>query len=318
MKIRKCTIRAGAAAFLVTSTPAFAELPGPVRAMVDAAIETGDPEKVKTVIELARQTNPDEGAELDALQAAFAEDQAKLAEQEAKEEELAIRNAGLLDKWSGSGEIGAFLSSGNSSETGLTLGLKLKREGIDWSHELRVKADYQRTNGVTSREQIVAAYEPHYQIAQGLFAYALGQYERDRFQGFSARYAISAGLGYKLVDSSRLQISAKAGPAYRHTEFEDGTSAGSIAGLAGLEANWQITDRLKLTQDANMMAETGGAATVIFDSTSTSVVLVTGLEAKVSDRLTTRMSFTLDYDSNPPAGSVSTDTLSRLTLIYGF
>ncbi len=286
--------------------------------MVDAAIATGDPEKVETVIELARQTNPDEGAELDALQAAFAEDQAKLAEQEAREEELAIRNAGLLDNWSGSGEVGAFVSSGNSSETGLTLGLKLKREGIDWSHELRVKADYQRTNGVTSREQIVAAYEPQYQIQDGLFAYALGQYERDRFQGFSARYAISAGLGYKLVDSERLQISAKAGPAYRHTEFVDGTSAGSLAGLAGLEANWQITDRLKLTQDANMMAETGGAATVIFDSTSTSVLLVTGLEAKVSDRLTTRMSFTLDYDSNPPAGSVSTDTLSRLTLIYGF
>src|SRR5690606_15414735 len=129
----------------------------------------------------------------------------------------AIRNAGLFQKWSGSGEIGAFQSSGNSTETGVTLGLKLKRQGIDWSHEVRLTADYRRANGITTRSQILAAYEPQYQIDNGLFVYGLGQYERDRFQGIAARYALSSGLGYKVVDTDALSISAKAGPAYRRT-----------------------------------------------------------------------------------------------------
>ena len=48
------------------------------------------------------------------------------------------------------------------------------------------------------------------------------------------------------------------------------------------------------------------------------VLLTTGLEAKVSDGLSTRLSYTVDYDSNPPTGAVSTDTQSRFTLVYGF
>ncbi len=97
-----------------------------------------------------------------------------------------------------------------------------------------------------------------------------------------------------------------------------GAAEERLAGLLGLDFNWQISDRLKLTQGANMVAETGGQATVIFDSTNTTVLLVTGLEAKISEKLSTRLSFTLDHDSNPPEGAVSTDTLSRFTLLYGF
>ena len=62
----------------------------------------------------------------------------------------------------------------------------------------------------------------------------------------------------------------------------------------------------------------GGEAVAIIGGRSTSITLVTGLDAKVTNRLTTRLAFTLDYDSNPPTGAVETDTLSRFTLVYGF
>jgi putative salt-induced outer membrane protein len=48
------------------------------------------------------------------------------------------------------------------------------------------------------------------------------------------------------------------------------------------------------------------------------VNLATGLEAKVSDRLSTRLSYAVDYNSNPPAGRGDTDTISRFSLVYGF
>jgi putative salt-induced outer membrane protein len=67
-----------------------------------------------------------------------------------------------------------------------------------------------------------------------------------------------------------------------------------------------------------MVAVTGGSAVVIVDSAATSVKLVSGLEAKVSDRLTTKLSYAVDYNSNPPVGAVGTDTLTRFTLVYGF
>ncbi len=286
--------------------------------MVQAAIATGDPAKVDAVIEVAKATNPGDEAELETMRTAFADAQKERARIAAKEKEEHIRSASLFENWSGSGEVGASYASGNNDNAGVTLGLDLKREGIDWSHRLRATMDYQRSNGATTRERYFVSYEPRFQIDDGLFAYGLAQYESDTFQGVSGRLAVSGGLGYKIVDSARVSFSAKLGPAYRRTDYLTGAGESRLAVLAGMDFDWAITDRLKLTQDTNMVAETGGEAVVIVDSSNTSVTLVTGLEARVSNRFSTRLSFTLDYDSNPPVNAVTTDTLSRVTLIYGF
>lgn len=313
-----CLIAAAACALFAFPTSAVAEIPDPVRAMIDAAIESGDADAVATVIDLARQTNPDDVAELDAIQAEFDLAQQETAAANAAAEEEAIRTAGIFENWSGKGELGAFRATGNSSNTGITASLSLKREGIDWIHKVRGRADYQRNNGVTSREQYSFAYEPNYSLSERLFLYGLAQYERDRFQGFSARYAVSGGVGYQVIDKPDLQLSVKAGPAYRVTEFVNGDSESRIAGLIGADFDWSITDRLTFTHDTNAVAETGGAATIIIDSSNTSIDLVTGLNAKINDSLTARFSYAVEYDSDPPAGAVQTDTLSRMTLIYGF
>lgn len=300
------------------AVPASAELPEPVRAMIDAAIATGDAAKVAAVVEVAKQTNPADAEEIDGLHNAFLSEQREIAAAEKARKEEEIRTASLFENWSGRGQIGAFHTSGNSDNTGVTLSLALNRSGIDWTHRLRATADYQRSNGRTSREQLLVAYEPRYQIRQDLFGYALAQYESDRFQGFDSRYSVSGGLGYKLIDSKTAQLSVKAGPSWRRVDYLDGTSDNAFGALAGMDFDWQLADRLKLTQDANLVADTGGSAAIFVDSTSTSVLLTTGLEAKVSDALSTRLSYTVDYDSNPPIGAVSTDTQSRFTLVYGF
>ena len=68
------------------------------------------------------------------------------------------------------------------------------------------------------------------------------------------------------------------------------------------------------------MSEGGGgsSAVLIVDSANTSLNFITGLQFKVSNDVSTRFSYQVDYESDPPAGSESTDTLSRFTLIYGF
>jgi putative salt-induced outer membrane protein len=305
-------------AILFVAAPAHAELPPPVRAMVDAAIASGDEAKVKTVVELAKATNPDDAAEVEAINGAFLARKAeerRLAEANRLE---AVRTAGVFERWKGKTELGGSRSTGNSSSLGLSAGLDLKRDGIEWTHQFRARADYQRTNGVTSREKYFAAYEPRWQFKDDLFLYGLGQFDRDTFSGFDARYALSAGLGYHAVRSSDLNLSLKAGPALRRTDYTTGEGDTRIAGLVGVDFDWTIADGIKLTQDTNAVAETGSAAVAIFDSRNTTLSLVTGLEARITGKLSTRFSYQLDYQSDPPAGKVGTDTLSRVTLVYGF
>ena len=293
-------------------------IPRGVRAMIRAAMKTGDKGKIETVLALAREAAPDGEGEIEAIETAWRADVAEQTRLAREANTRRIREAGLFELWSGEGQLGGFQASGNSDNVGLSAGLKLKRQGEDWSHALRATADYQRSNGVTSREQFLFAYEPRYQIADELFAYGLAQYERNKLQGFSGRYAISGGIGYQVANSGDLKLSVKAGPALRMTDFTIAEDETRLAALFGLDFDWQIAERLALTQDANVVTETGGQATVIVDSSRTTLNLVTGLDAKVSDRLRSRITYTVDYDSEPPLGKVSTDTITRLTLVYGF
>ncbi|KUO55707.1 MAG: hypothetical protein APF82_08200 [Sphingomonadales bacterium BRH_c42] len=297
---------------------ALAGLPTGVRAMIDAAIATGDKGKIDTVLGLARATYPGDGAEIDGIVQEWSRIEAEKAAQAKQAEQQAIRSANLFERWSGKGEFGAFQSSGNSNNVGVSTALELNRGGIDWSHLLRARAEFQKSNGTTSREQYFVSYEPRYQIRDGLFSFGLAQFERNRLQGFSGRYAVSGGLGYKVLDDSDLTLSVKAGPAYRVTDFITGESESRLAGLAGVDLDWKIDESLSLSQDANIVAETGSAAQIIVDSSNTSINLVTGLDTKVSDRLKTRLSYAIDYDSNPPDGAVSTDTMTRFSLVYDF
>lgn len=91
-----------------TATPTGAALPPPVRAMIDAALETEKEETVRAVLELARKTNPDSDAEIDAIKLAYDDRVRSEGEQREAARIEQVRNAGLLGNWSGKGELGAF------------------------------------------------------------------------------------------------------------------------------------------------------------------------------------------------------------------
>lgn len=289
---------------LLSATAAQATLPEPVKAMIDSAIASKNDADVQTVVKLAKATNPDDIAEIDALFAAYAAEKTQLAAAETR----AKQEAGFFSNWSGEGELGAFRSTGNSSNTGISGGIKLTKDAVKWRVKLRAFADYQRSNGITTREQFGASIEPNYKFNERLYAYGLAQYERDRFQGFSSRYTLSGGLGYAVIAEEDISLDVKTGPAWRKTNFTNGGSDSSIAGLAGLDFGWQISDNLKLTESAS--------ATIASDTNT--FVSTTALDAKLLGSLSARLSYTVEHETNPPIGRIKTDTLSRATLVYGF
>jgi len=309
-----------AAAILVAasvSTPAAA-LPPSVKAMIDAAIESGNQQDLLAVVKIAKATNPDDLAEIDALMSAY---NARLAEQAAAAQREK-QQASFFKNWTGQGEIGGFRSTGNTKSLGLSGGVKLVKDAVKWRLNFQARADYERNGGNTTRDQLSATIEPNYKFDKRLYAYGLGQFERDRFQGFSARYTISGGLGYELVKTDDVRLAVKAGPAFRITNFTGGGSKSSLAALAGLDFDWKISDSLKFSQDAGGTyasdAQGFSSAVVVIDSDNTSLTATSALDAKLIGALSARLSYTIEHETNPPAGRIKTDTLSRATLVYDF
>lgn len=300
------------------AAPAQAALPQPVKAMIQAAIESGKDAEIKSVIKFAKVANPDSIAEIDAIMASYVVKKTQLAATKKR----AKMEAPFFENWSGKGELGGFRNTGNSSSVGLSSGISLAKDAVDWRLKFRARADYQRSNGVTTREQYAVALEPEYKIDDRLFIYGLAQFDHDQFQGFSARYTVSGGIGYTMIKEEEINLDVKAGPAWRLTEFAEGGSDSSLAGLIGLDLGWQIADNLKLTQGAGATlasdAQSLTSANVIFSSGTNTLTATTGLDAKINGKLTARFSYVIEHETNPPEGSEKTDTLSRATLVYDF
>lgn len=279
-----------------------------VRALITAAIESEKEATVLALLELARKTNPASEDEITAIRTAY---RARLAEEkqvaEAQKIE-ALRTAGMLENWDGRGELGAFQSTGNADVIGFTAALTLNKRGFNWRHRLTGRADYQQTSGVVRREQYLATYEPNLKLLERVFAYGFGQYEQDRFQGFTGRYTLSTGMRYELVDDGSLTLSAKLGPAWRSTNFVDGTNLNELAALGAFDLSWKITPNITLTNNSNM----------VLQNSNSTLVSQNGALAKVASKLSVRLSHTIEYNTQPPAGAVNTDMLSRVTLIYDF
>ncbi|WP_029131122.1 DUF481 domain-containing protein [Sandarakinorhabdus limnophila] len=254
------------------ATPAFAEpIPAAVEAMIDAA---ASPEERAVVAGIAKKTNPASAAEIDAKLSAI-----NAAAAKAREEKLASQS--FLEGWSGQGEAGGFISTGNTRNRGVAVGVSLTKESRSWKHALRGIVDYQEDNGVASRERYFAGYEGNWKFSSRAYALLALSWERDRFTGFSSRFTQAIGLGYRVVDTPNLTIAVDGGPALRQTRFINGITDNSVAARAGLNAKWQINDMLNFTQ----------AATYYYDNSNNSLLALSQLTAELNGRLSARFSF---------------------------
>ena len=98
------------------------------------------------------------------------------------------------------------------------------------------------------------------------------------------------------------------GPAYRYTEFTDDTVQASVAARGSLDLKWKLLRNVTLAQNASAYVQR-------FNSTLAST---TSLSARLFGPLSAQLSYNVQYESEPPVGSVSTDTTSRAGLVYSF
>lgn len=280
----------------------------PVHKMLKAAMKTEDTEAVATLVKFAIQTNPYDEGEIRAMHRKYLDRHAQLLADKTKADEDRIRAAGVLELWQGQVEVGAFRGTGNTSNFGFTGSIKLDRQGIDWEHLIQLKADYQKDGSTVTREQYFASYQPRYTLNDGLFTYGRLQYERDKLQGYSSRYSLSGGLGYRVIARQQMTLSLEAGPALRRTHFLDDGRQDTWSTLASVDFDWIVNSSMKLTQDASAYVGSD-------NSTFTSL---TGLEAGMARGLKAKLSYSIEHESSPPPGSLKTDTISRFSLVYGF
>lgn len=277
-------------------------MPDPAQVMLDAALAQGDAAEIATIVKYAQKAWPEAAVEIQARVDAWrAATLAPAASSPAAPPPPPV-------PWQGKGELGGYHATGNSDYVGVSAGVTLKREDPAWRHVLTAQADYQESGGAATRERYLLSYQPNYRFNPRTYLYGLTQYEHDRFLGYDSRYALSAGIGYRTDGGMPVMVELEAGPAYRFTRFVDGGSESSPAGRGSISLEWKLTPALSFNQNA----------AVYIDTLNSTVNGTSALSAKLLGPLSMRLSYNVQYESRPPTGRQTTDTMSRASLVYDF
>lgn len=305
-------------AAIASASPAWADdaavAPRPIApgdtiaAMLAAAYRTGNDATINAVIGVAKATFPDQIPEIDRLAAGDAAVLANTRKEAQLREQQRIAEATFFEIWKGDLEFGASSSHGASNVTGIYASAKLARDGLNWRQKLTGRIDYQRSEGVTTTERVLVAYQPNYKLNENAYAYGLAQFERDPTLGYDSRETLGAGMGVTAYKGARGRIDLEGGPAVRETEFIDQPSKTTIAGRASLSARYTLSPTLTFSQDASIFFETG-------DTTASST---SAIDTRLIGRLKAKLSYNIQYEQETVEGHNSLDTIGRATLVYSF
>jgi len=291
--------------------PNAVALPPAARALLEEAMQKGSPESFAAVEKLARDTYPTGAAQIDAL---TAENNAKIAEKKAadaraKADELAA--ASFLDNWKGELDLGGSYTTGASNSLAIYGAFKLNKEGLRWRQALSGRVDYSKSAGVLSTDKDTAAYQPQYKLNDRLYAYGLGQFDRDRILGFAYRFTESAGLGYTVLPGSTLHLDLEAGPAVRETRYLgdlEGFRETRLAARGSINFLWKPSPTIQLTE----------VAAIYFESDNSNITSTTALDTKLFGPLKARFSYNVTYEQDTPNVAKSFDTITTASIVYSF
>lgn len=294
---------------LAAATPAQAALPDAAKEMIGSAAREGNADELAAVVKFARRSYPDDNIEIDNLLLSL-QSSRQTAQPVPPPPPTApvVAAPTQVITWSGRGDIGGFHTSGNTDSFGITVGANMKRTGPTLTHQIRLRGDYQESDGRTSREYLNAAYQGDWAINERHYALGILEYERDVLAGFDHRTTSSLGLGWRVIREEDVKLSLEAGPAFRHEWYRTGGEQSHLAARSALTSSWQMNDKVKLSHNMELVAE----------DTNNTLRAITGLQAKLTSRISSQISYDLRYQDRPLFGKEDTDTITRIGLTYDF
>ena len=237
-----------------------------------------------------------------------------------------------IPTWKSNVELGYVSSSGNSETTSINGAFGATYEVDVWKHAISLKSlfsaatDADTNEDKTSAERYTFQAKTDYKFSDDGYAFAVVDYDDDRFSDNDYQTSLALGRGFKFALSETSNLDLEIGLGYRQTKkkafvIETELSPGVLVftifpeekineSIVRLAANYtaDITEHSKFEQKFSV--EAGDENTV---SKS-----YTGLSANIAENLALKISLTATHQSDVREGIEALDTITAVTVVFNF
>ena len=177
-----------------------------------------------------------------------------------------------------------------------------------WKHGFRLEASRSSEDGEDTADRVLAEFESDYALTERSYLFGVLRGTRDEFSGYDYQASAAAGYGRKLWMSEQGYWDAEIGPGVRVAETEDGDRETNLIARVASGLEYRFSEFATFSQDV----------TVLAGENNTEIESVTGLTSSLTDTLAMKLSYTVQHNTEVPAGTENTDTYTSINLVYNF
>ena len=211
-------------------------------------------------------------------------------------------------EWSGSAELGASITTGNTDSSTLSGKLEVGYESDPWKHLLRLETLQASEDGEDTADRLLVEFESDYALTERSYLFGVLRGTRDEFSAYDYQASAAAGYGRKLWVSEKGYWDAEIGPGVRVSETDAGERETNLIARIASGLEYRLSDFARFSQDV----------TVLAGENNTEIESVTGLTSSLTDTLAMKLSYTVQHNTEVPAGTEKTDTYTSVNLVYNF
>lgn len=221
--------------------------------------------------------------------------------------------------WGGKIAVGAIAASGNSETSTFNFEFGLSYDKEVWHNALKASAMQARSETEddagniekrTTSERYVVGMRSALDFTDNDYLFLQLDFEKDLFGGVRERTAQTLGYGRRVINGESHKLDLELGAGARQTlAQEDGARRESeVVGRAGLIYAWQISETSRFAQ----------TLTTEYGDTNTYTESLSELKLSVIGGVFANLAFTVKHNSNVPADTEQTDTISSVSLSYEY
>jgi putative salt-induced outer membrane protein len=211
--------------------------------------------------------------------------------------------------FSGEGELGITNTSGNTETQNVIARLGIEYHKFSWIHQAHLEMLRSETENETTAERYEALLESDYFLSKINYLFTELRYEDDRFTGYDYQGVLAVGYGRKLINTNNTQLKLTGAVGIKQYQLEtaDEAERGGVA-ILGLKYSHKIEPYSEFFQI--LRAEIA--------SDNSYGKSETGFKVNFMENLALKLSLSITHNTDVPSDVKNTDTISAVTLVYGF
>jgi putative salt-induced outer membrane protein len=231
---------------------------------------------------------------------------------------LALSSGAAHAQWTGKGEAGLVIASGNTETETANVKLALSHERDRWKHSAGAAALYASADDEDTAERWELLGQSEYSFSPRTFWFGSGRYEQDEFSGFEYQATVATGLGRHFIDTDVTKFSGTAGVGYKFFETRDVFDETTGALIDPGDSDSEVVFRGTLDFEHALNASTSITDKFIVEAGSSNTFLQNDLAlvVKMTNVLALAVGYSVRHNTDPPAGFEETDTLTTVNLVY--